>query len=125
MPPITLQTLLQIILGLGLLNVWLVRASASTRYRGGTATSLREEFQAYGLPGWFFVLTGFLKLSAALLLLAGLWFPELVLPAAGLLVALMVGALAMHVKVKDPLIRSVPALSMLAMSALLIGLQQG
>ncbi|MFT7671292.1 MAG: hypothetical protein ACI8X5_004009 [Planctomycetota bacterium] len=123
MPPITTSVILQIILGLGLLNVWLLRASSATRYRGGTAVSLREEFTAYGLPSWFFFLVGFLKVSSAILLFAGIWFPQTVIPAAGLVAALMVGALAMHVKVKDPTVRSLPALAMLAMSASLIGLQ--
>jgi len=38
-----------------------------------------------------------------------------VAPAAGVVAVLMVGALAMHVKVKDPAKKSVPALLMLAM----------
>jgi len=123
MPPITTSLILQVILALGLLNVWLLRASSATSYRGGTARSLREEFDAYGLPTWFFYLIGLLKISSAGLLLSGIWFPEAIVPAAALVVALMVGALAMHVKVKDPAVRSLPALAMLAMSASLVGLQ--
>jgi len=38
-----------------------------------------------------------------------------VVPAALVVAALMVGALAMHVNVKDPLTKSVPALLMLAL----------
>ncbi|MFT4542859.1 MAG: hypothetical protein ACI835_005328 [Planctomycetota bacterium] len=123
MPPLSVSIVLQVILGLGLLNVWLLRASSATPYRGGEAVSLRQEFAAYGLAGWVFFLTGFLKVGSALLLIAGLWFPNLVLPASGVVVGLMVGALAMHWKVKDPAIRSFPALAMLAMSALLLVLQ--
>jgi hypothetical protein len=123
MPPITTALILQVILGLGLLNVWLLRASSATSYRGGAAKSLREEFGSYGLPTWFFYLIGFLKIGSAALLLSGVWFPEAIVPAAGLVVALMLGALAMHVKVGDPAIRSLPALAMLAMSASLVGLQ--
>lgn len=123
MPPLTLSTVLQVILGLGLLNVWLIRASSSTRFRGGSASSLKDEFAAYGLPEWFFYLIGVLKVGSAVFLIAGLWFPSLVLPSAALVVGLMVGALSMHVKVKDPWIRSLPAFAMLTMSALLVGLQ--
>ncbi len=115
--------MLQVILGLGLLNVWILRASSATSYRGGAAQSLQEEFGAYGLPNWFFYLVGFLKIGSAVLLLTGIWYPEAIVPAAGLVAALMVGAIAMHLKVKDPAIRSLPALAMLVMSTSLVGLQ--
>jgi uncharacterized membrane protein YphA (DoxX/SURF4 family) len=125
MPPLTTSIVLQLLLGLGLLNVWLLRSGTATRYRGGDARSLREEFAAYGLPTWFFFLVGFLKVGSAVALLVGAWYPETVLPAAGMVVLLMLGALAMHVKVKDPAIKSLPAFLMLAMSAGLCVLQLG
>ena len=43
-------------------------------------------------------------------------------PAVGLLVLLMLGALAMHVKVNDPPIKSLPAALMLLMSGTLLSL---
>ena len=119
MPTFSIATVLQAVVAFGLLNVWLLRMSSSTRYRGGEAQSLKEEFAAYGLPVWFFFLVGALKLGSAALLLVGLWVPSLVLPAAGTVVALMLGALAMHVKVQDPASKSLPAFLMLAMSAAL------
>lgn len=125
MPPLTLSTVLQIIVGLGLFNVWLVRAGSATSYRGGAATSLKEEFATYGLPPFSFYVVGALKLGSGACLLAGLWIPELVLPAAAVVVGLMLGALAMHAKVKDPLIKSLPALLMLAMSASLCWIARG
>jgi hypothetical protein len=112
----TVTIILQAIVGLGLLNVWLVRARSATSYRGGDSRSLREEFAAYGLPEWFFSLVGVLKVGSAILLLVGIWFRPVVLPAAAVVVVLMVGALAMHVKVKDPAIKSLPAFLMLLMS---------
>lgn len=118
-----LTTALQMIVGLGLLNVWLLRSSSATPYRGAGADSLRQEFEAYGLPAWFFYTIGFLKVGSALLLIAGLWIPALVLPAALMVVALMVGALTMHLKVKDAAVRSLPACSMLTMSAIIVGMQ--
>ncbi len=116
MPSLTLSTALQLIVGLGLLNVWLRLSSHTTPFRGGTASSLREEFAVYGLPGGFFYLIGSLKIASACLLLAGIWVPSLVLPAATLVAALMVGAIAMHIRVRDAGLKSVPALLMLAMS---------
>ena len=121
MPPLSLPSVLQVLLGLGLLNVWLLRAASPTSYRGGDARSLKEEFAAYGLPAWFFGLVGVLKLGSAVCFLVGLWVPSLVLPAAGVIVVLMLGAILMHLKVKDPLIKSLPAFLMLAMSGTLVG----
>jgi hypothetical protein len=111
-----LSSILQVIVGLGLLNVWLVRARSSTGYRGGAAGSLKEEFAVYGLPDWTFYLVGGLKVVAGVLLIAGIWFPGLVRLPAVVVAVLMVGALAMHAKVKDPLTKSLPALAVLLMS---------
>lgn len=116
---------LQVIIALGLLNVWLLRASRATEFRGGDAKTLREEFRAYGLPVWFFYLVGALKVGSAIALLAGLAAPSIVPWAAALVVALMLGAAAMHAKVGDPLQRWLPALAMLALSGALTALSAG
>lgn len=108
--------IIQIIVALGLLNVWLVRLKRKTPYRGGTASSMLEEFAAYGLPSWSPYVIGTLKVGAALSLIAGLWLPVVVLPAATLIAILMVGALAMHWKVRDPMKKYLPAFVMLLLS---------
>ena len=74
-----------------------------------------EEFAAYGLPVWFAYVIGSLKVGSALALIAGIWFPQLVLPAAALIVILMLGALGMHAKIGDPPKKFLPALAMLAL----------
>jgi uncharacterized membrane protein YphA (DoxX/SURF4 family) len=112
----TVILILQIAAALGLLNVWLIRFHRSTPYRGGNAGSMREEFAIYGLPGWFAHVIGTMKVGAALCLIAGLWLRWLVFPSALLLAILMLGALAMHAKIRDPLRKSAPALVMLALS---------
>ena len=117
-----LVTILQVVVALGLLNVWLVRPRMATSYRGGDATTLKTEFAAYGLPEWFFYLIAVLKVGAAISLLIGIWYRPLVLPASALVVALMLGALGMHLKVKDPPMKSLPAFLMLLMSATLCAL---
>jgi uncharacterized membrane protein YphA (DoxX/SURF4 family) len=99
--------------------VWLIRSNWSTAYRGGDAKTLKEEFAVYGLPGWFCTLVGFLKVTSALALLLGIWFPQLILPAAAMITALMIGAVSMHAKVKDPIGKTLPAAAMLLMSAIL------
>lgn len=120
---LSLAGLLQLIVGLGLLNVWLVRARSATSYRGGAARTLQEEFAAYGLPGFVFYLVGMLKVGAAITLIAGVWIALPVQAAAGLVAALMIGALAMHLKVGDPPMKSLPAAVMLALSAAIVALR--
>jgi hypothetical protein len=108
---------LKLIVALGILNVWLLRSGKSTPYRGGEAKTLREEFAAYGLPFWFMGLVGVLKVGLALALLASLWIPPLARPAAAGMSLLMLGAFAMHLRVRDPLRKALPSLLVLAMCA--------
>ncbi len=115
-----LLSAVQIIVALGLVNVWVLRFGRKTSYRGGSSENLPGEFAVYGLPRWSVWFVGALKLSCAALFVAGLWLPKAVAPAAGVLVGLMLGALLMHLKVRDPLIRSLPATLMLGMSAFLL-----
>lgn len=119
---ISLSNGLQLVAGLGLLNVWLVRAHARTSYRGGAAQTLRQEFAAYRLPAMAFYIVGALKIVAGLVLIAAVWLPLPTHVAAGVVAALMVGALFMHVRVKDPARKSVPAAFMLALCAGILAL---
>lgn len=112
----TLRIALQITVALGLLNVWILRRDKKTPYRGKAAESMQSEFEAYGLPVWAMWVTGAIKIGVAGALLAGIWEPRIVLPAAIILTVLMLGALAMHLKVKDPLKALIPALVMLSMA---------
>jgi uncharacterized membrane protein YphA (DoxX/SURF4 family) len=118
----TLVQICQIITGCGLLNVWLLRFNKATAYRGAAATSMKEEFAAYGLPAWSCYVVGILKVGSAFALLAGLLpdFSVVVLPAAVIIAVLMAGAVAMHLKVGDPFKKSVPALSVLILCAVII-----
>ena len=104
---------IQIVIALGILNVWIFRFGQSTQWRGGEANNMKEEFQVYGLPGWSVQVIGLLKVLCAVGLIAGIWYPALTQPAAIVLAVLMLGAIAMHVKVKDPAKKSLPALTML------------
>ena len=117
MPGFSVLVVLQLVVGLGLLNVWLLRSRSATSYRGGEARTLKEEFHAYGLPDSMFYLVGLLKVGAGVVLVAGVWLDLPVQAAAGVVALLMVSAIAMHVKVGDPVGRSVPAALMLIMSA--------
>jgi uncharacterized membrane protein YphA (DoxX/SURF4 family) len=107
---------LQLFVAFGLLNVWIIRSNQETPYRGSNASSLKNEFTAYGLPLWSYYVIGFIKISSALLLLLGLWIPFLVFPSALVVSLMMLGAVFMHIKVGDPLKKSLPALIMLFFS---------
>ena len=112
----TIGLILQAIVGLGLLNVWLLRRESATAYRGGEAKNLKDEFATYGLPAPMFYIVGGLKIICGALLLVGFAYPPVVLPAAAVIAVLMMGAVAMHMKVGDPVSKYVPAALMLAMS---------
>ncbi len=111
----TFVTIIQLVIALGILNVWLVRYKKPTGWRGGDARNMKEEFQVYGLPLWFMGAVGFLKVLFALLLILGVWFPSVTKPAAIGMAILMLGAVVMHMKVKDALKKSFPALSVLVL----------
>ncbi len=111
-----LLIILKSVVGLGILNVWILRFNKATPYRGGNARTMPEEFAAYGLPVWLTYVVGALKVLSALWLLGGIWAPLPAAAAATVLCLLMVGALLMHVKVRDPLLRYVPAALMLALN---------
>lgn len=110
---------LQLVIAFGLLNVWIIRKDQKTAYRGSSGNSLKDEFMAYGLPLWSFYVVGFIKITAALALLLGVWEPFFVFPAAFVIVLMMIGAVCMHIKVRDPFKKFVPALLMLFLSIVL------
>jgi hypothetical protein len=118
----SIQYLLQLVTGLGILNVWILRYNQGTAYRGGTAADMKAEFANYGLPNWSVYLIGGLKITAALALILGIYFESLIIPFASLLGLLMVGALLMHLKVKDPFKKTIPALVMLMLCISIIAL---
>ena len=113
----TLSIVLQVVIALGIVNVWLVRSGRSTPYRPEGATSLAEEFDRYGLPGWVRQSVGAAKLALAAALVIGVFVTPIALPAAALVALLMAAAIGAHVRVGDPWIKSMPASLMLAMSA--------
>lgn len=108
---------LKLIVALGILNVWILRSSKATAYRGKEAKTLREEFAVYGLPLPIFCLIGTFKVGLAIALLASFWIPSLTQPAAAGMGVLMMGAFSMHLKVKDPISKALPSLVVLTMCA--------
>lgn len=111
-----LEIALKLIVGLSILNVWLIRANKPTSWRGGDAKNIVEEFSAYGLPKWFTYVLGTVKVILALMLLASIYFPQTELIAAYGIAILMLGAVSMHFKIGDPAKKSLPAFTFLVLS---------
>lgn len=116
--------LLQILIAFGLINVWLIRSNKKTKYRGGSAKNMKEEFSTYGLPIWFMYTVGSFKIIIATVMIVTLFVPDLMnmlgVPAIVLLIGLMFGAISMHIKVKDSLVKTLPAIGMFGMAVLLL-----
>ena len=117
--------ILQLIISIGLINVWFFRFNKATEFRAGNAKNMREEFQAYGLPAWSMYLVGAAKVIIAVLLIVSIWFKELLVYNLLALAVLMIAAVLMHIKVKDPIKKSYPALSILFMIALIFYFTMG
>ena len=81
---------------------------------------MKEEFHVYGLPEVALYIVGFLKLTFATLLLIGIWVPALVSFAALGMCILMAGAVAMHLKARDPVIKLLPASGFLILSIIVL-----
>lgn len=104
-----LDILLKIIVSFSILNVWLIRANKASLYRAGNATSIKEEFAAYGLPESIMKTVGFVKCVLAILLLVSIVYKPVEFYAIGGICLMMIGAIAMHFKIGDAANKSMPA----------------
>jgi len=105
---------------LSIVNVWFFRFKKPTAWRAGNASSMKEEFKAYGLSETIMYLVGGLKVLFAILIFASIWLESLATPAAAGMAVLMLGANIMHIKVKDPIKKSFPAFSFLVLSVFIM-----
>lgn len=112
----TLVLISQLVIAFGIYNVWLLRANSATEYRGGGAQNMEEEFRVYGLSTRFMKVVKIFKLSFATLLLLGVLYRPLACVGAVGMGGLMLAAVVMHAKVHDPIKKTLPALSLLALS---------
>jgi len=63
----------------------------------------KENFAKWRLPQGFRVVTGWVEVITAILLIIGYWYVEFVLIGALLVVAVGIGGTLTHLRVKDPL----------------------
>lgn len=116
---------IKILIFISIINVWFLKFNKTSPWRGKDANSMKEEFKTYGLSQSFMYVIGGLKVASALVLFISIWAPSLTIYAASIMAVLMVGAVLMHIKVKDPLKKSFPAFSFLVLSLVLIAYSQG
>lgn len=104
----TVIALLQTFVAMSVFYVWVVRYPA-----------VLADFTAFGLPDALRDLVGAAKLTAAFLLLGLGPMDGLDVYGAGAIVFFMTAALAMHLKVKNPILKMLPSLG-LGIGALIV-----
>ncbi len=106
--------ILIIIVSVTVITAWTYNINLDTTFRGGDATNMIEEFEAYGLNQTTMVVVGIFKVSCAIMLLFGLKYRKLILPAAAVMALFMIAAVYFHLSISDPIIPTAPSLLMLA-----------
>lgn len=84
--------ILQVILGLGFFMFGFMKFGKQ----------MTKEFQRYGYPQGFRIFTGLIEVICAAGMFLGIWYPPFAALAGILLAVTMIGALATHLRVKDP-----------------------
>ena len=110
---------LKIIVGVSIINVWLIQPNNPSRWRGGDAKTIIEEFNVYGLSKTFYNFVFVIKVGLAVLLLVSIKYDFLTLYSSLGLASLLGGSIAMHIKVKDALFKSFPAFLFMTMNLII------
>jgi uncharacterized membrane protein YphA (DoxX/SURF4 family) len=99
---------LQALVAASIFFVWVVRYD-----------NIIQEFKQYGLPDWSRDLVGILKISFSVLLLIGIE-RKLFAVVGGAGIAILMGcAFVMHLRVKNPLFKVLPCLTLLILSTVI------
>ena len=107
------------IVGFSILTVWLINPKKTSKWRGGSAATISEEFEVYGLPSWSVYVVGFCKVTLSVLLLLSIKYTGFQQYAAFGLAFFLSGSIVMHLKIKDPLFKSLPAATFLILSLII------
>lgn len=110
----TLSIYAQLIVALSVAYVWIFRYENIVR-----------EFKQYGISDLLRNMVGAAKIALATLLIAGIWYPALVLVPALLMAGLMLCAQAAHIKVKNPLMKFLPSALLLILCLFIAGVSAG
>lgn len=99
---INLSVIAQLIVAISVVFVWVFRFD-----------NIVKEFKQYGLSDLTRTIVGATKIVLATLLVAGIWYPSLVLIPALLMAFLMISAQYFHFKVNNPWQKRMPSLILL------------
>ena len=94
----------QIIVALSIVYVWVFRFD-----------NIVKEFKQFGISDLTRTIVGATKIALSTLLIAGIWYPALLLVPALLMAFLMVSAQYFHFKVNNPWLKHMPSLFLLAL----------
>ena len=97
-----LAMLAQIVVALSIIIVWVFRFD-----------NIVKEFKQYGLSDLTRTMVGSTKIALSTLLVAGIWYPSMVLIPAVIMAFLMVSAQYFHFKVNNPWQKRMPSLVLL------------
>lgn len=97
-----LSVIAQLIVAISVVFVWVFRFD-----------NIVKEFNQYGLSDLIRTIVGSTKIALATLLIAGIWYPSLVLIPALLMAFLMLCAQYFHFKVNNPWQKRMPSLFLL------------
>ena len=94
----------QLIVAVSIVIVWVFRFD-----------NIVKEFKQYGLSDLIRTMVGSAKIALATLLVAGIWYPSLVLIPSLIMAFLMLSAQYFHFKVKNPWQKRIPSLFLLVL----------
>lgn len=100
---------LQALVATSIFFVWVVRYP-----------NIIEEFKQYRLPSWLRDLVGILKITFAVMLLIGIERGRFAMVGGIGIVILMGVAVVTHLRMKNPVFKMLPALTLLALSTVII-----
>ena len=97
---------LQTLVAASVFFVWVVRYA-----------NIVQEFRQYGLPDWLRDLVGILKMTFSAMLLIGIERPRFAV-VGGIGIAILMGAAVVtHLRMKNPVLKMLPSLTLLVLSA--------
>lgn len=100
--------------------VGIVAGGAKVTHRAGQI----EEFERYGYPQWFRVITGLIEMVAGVGLIVEIaWRPEAALLGGLVFSGTMLGAVATHVRIDDPLQKIAAPAILLVLTVVLLASQ--
>jgi len=111
---LTLSIAAQLIVAASIVIVWVFRHE-----------NIVKEFEQYGLDGLTRSAVGAAKISLATLLVAGIWYPGLVLVPAIARAILMVSAQYFHFKVNNSFAKRAPSLGLLILCVFIAAVSAG